>query len=197
MCLKPGDFNEQLGLLGRAEQEWTRRSVMLVSEVDFTLLFPHQGRLPYRSSGHTQLLRLYLLYTPCMPRHTHVHMQHTQTLGQCSHELSGHAVRAGPPQPHVERDSGWLSQGGSAWLMGHIICTCAFLAGTGPTYPPYRVQFHHGLQLLDGHLRLHAHHDLSCGVRRGAPIAQHIAALKKPDWTETDRQADKEGAETQ
>lgn len=60
---------------------------------------------------------------------------------------------------------------------------------------PYRLQLHHGLQLLDGRLRLHAHHDLPCGARGGAPTVQPTAALQEPAWTErwTDRQTDRQG----
>ena len=57
---------------------------------------------------------------------------------------------------------------------------------------PYRIQFHHGLQLLNWLLRLHAYYNLPCGARRGAPIAQPVAAPEQPDWTETDRQTDRE-----
>lgn len=62
-----------------------------------------------------------------------------------------------------------------------------------------RVQLHHGLQLLDRNLWLHVHHDLPCGVRGGAPIAQHMATPEEPDWTErwTDRQTDREEQEQQ
>lgn len=62
---------------------------------------------------------------------------------------------------------------------------------------PYRVQLHHGLQLLDGHLRLHAHHDLPCEARGGAPTVQPTAALEEPAWTERriDRQTDREEQE--
>lgn len=49
---------------------------------------------------------------------------------------------------------------------------------------PYRVQLHHGLQLLDGHLWLHVHHDLPCGARGAARLVQHAAALGEPAWIE-------------
>lgn len=132
--------------------------------------------------------------------HTYHLLMHT-----CAdtHVCNTHTYSLVPPSRKCHVNQGWflittlreLNQSRTirTGLPGSPMCRLRLCVPgqPGAGHSPYRIQLHHGLQLLDGHLWFHAHYNLPCGARRGGPIAQHVAAPEKPDWTDR-RQTEEE-----